>query len=122
MILGIPLFGRTFTLQYLNETEPGALIKGPGREGFYTQTPGLLAYYEICEVILNEGGFKREDEVGSPYVVMGDQWIGYDDPESIRKKVKMDRIFVNFESYLLKSFSDSVRKRIKFRRHRSICC
>lgn len=98
LILGIPLFGRTFTLQYLNETEPGALIKGPGREGFYTQTPGLLAYYEICEVILNEGGFKREDEVGSPYVVMGDQWIGYDDPESIRKKVKMNCVFVNLES------------------------
>lgn len=83
------MFGRTFTLQYSNETEPGALIKGPGREGFYTQTSGLLAYYEICEIILNEGGSKREDEVGSPYVVNGDQWVGYDDKESIRKKVRL---------------------------------
>ncbi|XP_028131818.1 probable chitinase 10 [Diabrotica virgifera virgifera] len=87
LILGIPFYGRSFTLKYSNETEIGSPIIGPGREGFYTKTPGLLAYFEICEMFLNEGWFKSEDASGSPYMVNGDQWVGYDDLDSIKRKV-----------------------------------
>ncbi|KAG5889208.1 hypothetical protein JTB14_033286 [Gonioctena quinquepunctata] len=87
IVLGIPFFGRSFTLQYSNETDIGAAIKGPGREGFYTQTPGLLAYFEICDMILNEGWFRSHDASGSPIIINGGQWVGYDDAESIKRKV-----------------------------------
>lgn len=87
LVVGLPFFGRSFTLQFANETGLGAAIKGPGREGFYTQTPGLLAYFEICDLVLNEGWYRSEDSSGSPYVVNGDQWVGYDDEESLQKKV-----------------------------------
>lgn len=86
-MVGIPFFGRSFTLLYSNETEIGSPIKGPGREGYYTRTPGLLAYFEICDMILNEGWFRNEDGSGSPYIVNGDQWVGYDDIDSIKRKV-----------------------------------
>lgn len=87
LVVGIPFFGRSFTLQYVNETDIGAPIKGPGREGFYTQQPGLLSYFEICDLVLNEGWHRDEDYSGSPYIVNGDQWIGYDDMSSIARKV-----------------------------------
>ncbi|EFA10488.1 chitinase 10 isoform X1 [Tribolium castaneum] len=87
IVLGVPFFGRSFTLQFTNETQVGAPIKGPGREGFYTQNPGFLAYFEICDMLLNEGWHKGMDESGSPYMVYGDQWVGYDDSESVEKKV-----------------------------------
>ncbi|CAG9760168.1 unnamed protein product [Ceutorhynchus assimilis] len=87
IILGIPFFGRSFTLEFANNTEISAPIKGPGRPGFYTQTPGFLAYFEICDMVVNEGWSRSEDQDGSPYIVNGDQWIGYDDEESIKRKV-----------------------------------
>lgn len=76
-------------MQYANETSEGTPIKGPGREGFYTQTPGFLAYYEICDKLLNEGWHKASDESGSPYIAYGDQWVGYDDTDSIKQKVRL---------------------------------
>nr|AUF41628.1 chitinase 4 [Rhynchophorus ferrugineus] len=88
LILGIPFFGRSFTLQYTSNTTVGAPIKGPGREGFYTQKPGFLAYFEICDMVINEGWFKSEDADGSPYIVNGDQWVGYDDQQSIKRKIE----------------------------------
>nr|XP_023029163.1 probable chitinase 10 isoform X2 [Leptinotarsa decemlineata] len=92
LVLGIPFFGRSFTLQYSNETDIGAGIKGPGREGFYTQSPGLLAYFEICDMILNEGWFRSQDSSGSPIIINGDQWVGYDDAESIKRKVDYAKV------------------------------
>lgn len=89
LVLGIPFFGRSFTLQYYNETGIGSPIKGPGKEGYYTQNPGQLAYFEICEMELNEGWYRYEDASGSPYLVNGDQWVGYDDAQSIRRKVRI---------------------------------
>ncbi|KAJ8980546.1 hypothetical protein NQ317_001053 [Molorchus minor] len=88
LVLGIPFFGRSFTLRYANESGIGSPIKGPGREGFYTQNPGLLAYFEICDMVLNDGWYRSADDSGSPYVVNGDQWIGFDDVDSIGKKIE----------------------------------
>ncbi|XP_056636318.1 probable chitinase 10 [Diorhabda sublineata] len=87
LILGIPFFGRSFTLKHANQTEIGSPIIGAGREGYYTRTPGFLAYFEICDMILNEGWFKSEDAAGSPFIVNGDQWVGYDDTVSIKRKI-----------------------------------
>lgn len=87
IVVGIPFFGRSFTLQSANSTGIGALIKGPGSDGYYTQSAGYLAYFEICDMVINEGLVRRTDSIGTPYVVNGDQWIGFDDPESIEPKV-----------------------------------
>ncbi|CAG9856716.1 unnamed protein product [Phyllotreta striolata] len=88
LVLGVPFFGVSFTLRYSNETDVGAPISGAGREGFYTRTPGTLAYFEICEMILNEGWFRSEDASGSPFIVNGDQWVGYDDEQSLKRKIE----------------------------------
>ncbi|KAB0794995.1 hypothetical protein PPYR_11834 [Photinus pyralis] len=87
LIVGLPFYGRTFTLNQSSDFEIGSLIKGPGREGYYTQNPGFMAYFEICDLIINEGLIRKTDSSGSPYVVNGDQWIGYDDPESLQQKI-----------------------------------
>lgn len=85
--MGVPFYGRSFTLQHSNNAGIGSSIIGLGKEGFYTHTPGLLAYFEICDKILNEGWSKYADQSGSPYIVNGDQWVGYDDVDSLTKKM-----------------------------------
>lgn len=90
--LGIPLYGRSFTLRYANNTSPGAGVRGPGREGFYTQTPGLLAYFEVCDAVLNEGWTMETDNSGNPYAYNGQQWVGYETPDSLEKKVSINQM------------------------------
>lgn len=88
LVLGLPFYGRSFTLRFFNESEIGSPVKGPGREGYYTQTPGLLGYFEVCERI-GGGRWVKRDESGVPYLIFGDQWIGYDDPESVELRVSI---------------------------------
>jgi hypothetical protein len=49
LLVGIPFYGQSFTLGSKTNTEPGAPSSGPGRPGKYTNQPGMLAYYEICD-------------------------------------------------------------------------
>lgn len=46
LVMGIPTFGRTFTLAS-SETGVGAPISGPGSAGRFTREQGTLAYYEV---------------------------------------------------------------------------
>lgn len=65
-----------------------AYVTGPGSEGYYTQNPGYLSYFEICDTINHYGLVRKTDSSGYPYVAYNNQWISYDDPDSISKKVK----------------------------------
>ncbi|XP_071446319.1 probable chitinase 10 [Hetaerina americana] len=88
LVVGVPFYGRSFTLANATHNQPGAPIAGLGKPGFYTQEAGYMAYFEICEKAEEGGGWtKRVDEGGSPYMVKGDQWIGYDNQESIANKI-----------------------------------
>jgi len=47
LIVGIGLYGRSFTLQNPAEHGFGAPALGAGRAGNYTNEPGFMAYYEV---------------------------------------------------------------------------
>ncbi|XP_078035246.1 chitinase-3-like protein 1 isoform X1 [Augochlora pura] len=87
LVLGIPSYGRTFTLANPSNNGIGAPASGPGAAGPYTREAGMLGYNEICES-LRKGGWdvRREPQQRVPYIVKGNQWIGYDDVESVREK------------------------------------
>ena len=42
---------------------------------------------QICEMLKTGGTRNWIPEMEVPYVVKNDQWVGYDDPESLKKKV-----------------------------------
>ncbi|XP_076226130.1 chitinase-3-like protein 1 [Nomia melanderi] len=87
LILGIPSYGRAFTLANPNNNDVGAPTTGPAAAGPYTGEAGMLGYNEICEY-LRQGGWnvRRESQQHVPYAVKGNQWIGYDDVQSVREK------------------------------------
>ena len=87
LLLGTPFYGRTFTLAG-GDTKPGAKSSGPGAGGKFTDEPGFLAYSEICELMAEGGWEQKQDSDGSPYIVKGDQWIGYDTVASVRRKME----------------------------------
>ncbi|XP_052133150.1 chitinase-3-like protein 1 [Frankliniella occidentalis] len=87
LVLGVPFYGRSFTLKDPARYVPGSAIKGLGKEGRYTQEKGFLAYFEICE-LQAEGGWRLQvDRAGSPFMVKGDQWVGYEDAVSVTNKM-----------------------------------
>ena len=58
----------------------------------YTREPGFLSYYEVCEK-LQSGWTRVWDNAGKvPYAYYGNEWVGFEDPESLKIKVF---IFIN---------------------------
>lgn len=47
LVLGIPTYGRSFTLINEESTDIGAPAESPGDQGDATREKGYLAYYEV---------------------------------------------------------------------------
>ncbi|XP_058056380.1 endochitinase-like [Anopheles bellator] len=89
LILGIGLFGQAFTLADPRQYNVGAPTTGPGAEGQYYYE-GYYPYYEHC-LLLRSGWSMFYDPVGQmPFAVRGNQWMGYENTNSIG--VKMDLV------------------------------
>lgn len=88
LVLGMGVYGRTFTLSNQANNRVGAPVSNAGHQGPYTMEAGMMGYNEICEKILQGGWTEVWDEKQQvPYMYKGDQWVGYDNPKSIHIKV-----------------------------------
>ncbi|CAG0881604.1 unnamed protein product [Darwinula stevensoni] len=88
LVIGMPTYGRTFTLSNPKNYQVNAPASGGGKAGTYTKESGFLAYYEICEMLRGGAKYIWDPEMEVPYVVDGDQWVGFDDERSLRNKIK----------------------------------
>ncbi|KAH9502496.1 hypothetical protein Btru_068845 [Bulinus truncatus] len=86
--IGLATYGRSFTLSDPNRHEVGDPAPSPGQAGQFTREAGFLAYYEICEIIKSGASVHQINDQQVPYLVKGNLWVGYDDPQSLRNKVK----------------------------------
>ncbi|CAL4178298.1 unnamed protein product, partial [Meganyctiphanes norvegica] len=89
LILGLPMYGRCWTLDdYLYHHGIGA-PGTPGPSGPNSATPGLLFYSEICKDQKNHQGdwtIVNDEEMEVPYGYRNKVWCGYDHEESIANK------------------------------------
>lgn len=93
LVLGMPLYGRTFTLASPDNSGFLAPATGPGPAGPVTREAGYLGYNEICSQLKTsaKGKVTRDPQVVAPVAVIGNVWIGYDDAESLTAKVQFAR-------------------------------
>ncbi|CAO1342257.1 unnamed protein product [Diamesa tonsa] len=82
LIVGIPFYGNSFTLTSAANHGLDAPISGPGTSGRFVQ-PNMLGFDEIC---MNRWTRVWEAEQQVPYAFNGDQWVGYDDVQSVQIK------------------------------------
>ncbi|CAH4028204.1 unnamed protein product [Pieris brassicae] len=111
LVLGIPTYGRSYTLFNADAVEIGSPADGPGEQGDATREKGYLAFYEICEALKSskkkraidseedseEESEEEEEEqewtvmhpnpkAMGPVAYKGNQWVGYDDIDIVKKK------------------------------------
>ncbi|CAG7822539.1 unnamed protein product, partial [Allacma fusca] len=93
--MGIPMYGQSFVLKERGSTHVGTEANGPGEPGEYTQQPGMLAYYEICNKVRQGGWTVVRDRTASwgpiAYESKSLQWVGYDDPDFVARKARFVR-------------------------------
>ncbi|XP_030954760.1 class V chitinase CHIT5a-like [Quercus lobata] len=84
LVMGLPLYGRTWQLKSPSENGIGApaVGTGPGNNG-------VMKYIDIVEFnVTNAEGVVFDEQTVSMYSYAGTDWIGYDGPASIEKKVE----------------------------------
>jgi len=89
LIIGIPTYGRSFTLQNPSQTGLKSPAAGPGAAGEMSGEPGLLSYVEICLRLKKQWTRSFDSEGVVPFAFNGNQWVGYEDAESIGAKRKL---------------------------------
>ncbi|CAD7079161.1 unnamed protein product [Hermetia illucens] len=87
LILGMGFYGRSFTLANANNHGIGAQTLGPGIPGPITRASGSLSYTEICSNIKAGWTVVYDNKQQIPYAFQGNQWVGYDNIQSLEKKV-----------------------------------
>ena len=92
LVIGMPTYGRSFTLSDRSNYVVNSPTSGGGDAGEYSREAGFLAYYEVCEMLLNGASYIWDDEMKVPYLVKGNQWVGFDDERSIRNKMDWIKI------------------------------
>ena len=55
LILGLPLYGQSFTLAKRSENGLNSKSYGGANAGKFTRSRGFLSYYEICDKVKNKG-------------------------------------------------------------------
>ncbi|KAB0800474.1 hypothetical protein PPYR_06214 [Photinus pyralis] len=89
LIMGIPVYGRTFTLSNPQVHGMGAPAPQPGLAGPFTVEAGMLGYNEVClELKTNQWNIVWYDAQKIPYAYKGNQWISYDNQRSVSSKVE----------------------------------
>lgn len=88
LVLGMPMYGQSFSLAEGNRNALNSPTYGGGEAGEATRARGFLSYYEICQNIKNKQWTVVRDPRGrmGPYAYKRDQWVSFDDIGMIRHK------------------------------------
>lgn len=89
LILGLASYGRGWLLRDgCREWDLGTRGREGNTPGNSTMASGFLAYYEICHMKFQNRICTSSSSVNAPYGSDGNNFIGYDDEESIAYKIK----------------------------------
>lgn len=93
LVLGIGLYGHSFTLVDRKFWNVGDDSSEAGLKGEYTKTFGTMTYYEVCQ-LRSQGGEEHflQDQL-VPFLVHEDQWIGFENEKSVRQKVRFSKLY-----------------------------
>lgn len=83
IVIGIPTYGHSYKLTNPLNHDVQAPAKGIGTLGRHSFVP----YYTVCQFLQGGANFKFLNDSLVPYAYQNDEWISYDDINSVIKKV-----------------------------------
>ncbi|XP_004508382.1 class V chitinase CHIT5b [Cicer arietinum] len=89
LVMGMPLYGKTWQLEdpKVNEIGSPSVGAGPGMDG-------SMAYFQVLEFIkLTRAKVVYDVDTVSVYTYSGSTWIGYDDPFTVSIKIGFAQAF-----------------------------
>ncbi len=88
LVMGIAAYGRSFALSS-GQTSIGSTCMGQGLAGPFTAERGLLAYYEIMQMIQQNSRFisVHDSSTETMYGYDDKTWVGFDSPATLMKKI-----------------------------------
>ncbi|UJR30603.1 hypothetical protein I4U23_018128 [Adineta vaga] len=88
LVLGVPLFARSFLLARSDQTDIHSPTVGNGSAGLFTRIPGFLSYFEVCLLQTDSKWQKRTvtDGSESEYMFRDREWVSYESVDNIRKR------------------------------------
>jgi len=95
MVLGMPAFGHSYegvAGLTLTDNGPGKPFKNDGIPGPSTRSPGLLAYFEIADMIARLQLTFEADSVTDTargYHIFSGKWVSFDTPDTIKLKSQL---------------------------------
>lgn len=90
LLLAVSASGYSYALARADTDVRAPLRGGDGRgqPGPFSLTPGRMAYFEICYNVYRNSWARVFDAATScPYAYRGQEWVTYDDADSVRAKV-----------------------------------
>ncbi|CAG5121320.1 unnamed protein product [Candidula unifasciata] len=88
LIVGLGVYARTWSLiPESTYTGVGAPAVAGGIAGMYTREPGVLAHYEVCNLLKNGYTAQLDPQGKVMYAYKGNQWVTYEDRETIGFKL-----------------------------------
>lgn len=95
LLVSVSFDGTSYTLDDKADPSPGSVLlagRPEGIPGLYSRCPGALSYFEICKRLLSDNWTRVWDaNAECPYAYSDDQWVGYDDPQSLMIKAEFVR-------------------------------
>ncbi|XP_065579522.1 chitotriosidase-1-like isoform X2 [Artemia franciscana] len=88
LVVGVPTYGVTYTLASASWTDVDAPAVGYGK----LWSGGQVPYPIVCTFLQNNGTRVWEPDARVPYSYRDNQWISYEDEESLREKVAWIRV------------------------------
>ena len=95
MVMGMPTYGHSYggvTGLTTDDNGPGKPFTTDGSAGPSTSSPGMLAYFEISDMIANKQLVFGTDSVTSTaygYNITTGEWVSFDTPDTIALKVQL---------------------------------
>ncbi|KAI5644634.1 glycosyl hydrolases family 18 domain-containing protein [Phthorimaea operculella] len=90
VIIGLPLYGKSYILADAKQSGVGAPATGAGLAGPFSGEAGTLGYGELCPLLQNKTAnweVRRDNLAKVPYAVQGNNWVSYDDAQSLTDKI-----------------------------------